>query len=65
MADWLWTQQALSAGFAMTRDGFDGYLREHRVPSPPPPTLPSAHGEVVELYELTVADLAATDWRLP
>lgn len=53
----------MSAGFAMTRDGFDGYLREHRVSFPPPPTLPSAHGEEVELYEPTAADMAATDWR--
>lgn len=53
---------------AMTRDAFGvyGYLRAHPEvdQDAPPSTLPSDHGEVVELYEWTEADEAAQDWRL-
>ena len=64
MADWLWTRQALSAGLAMTNDDLGGYLREHRVPSPPPATLPSEHGETIELWTPSMADMKRDDWRV-
>lgn len=65
MAGWPWAEQALSAGLEMTHDDLaPGYIRAHRVEGEPPATLPSAHGETVELWTPSAADMARDDWRV-
>lgn len=65
MASWAWAAEALSAGMEMTHDDMaPGYVRAHQVEVPPPATLDSAHGETIELWTPSAADMARDDWRM-
>lgn len=65
VASWAWTSEALSAGLEMTHDDMaPGYVRVHRIQGEPPAVLPSAHGELIELWAPSADDMARDDWRV-